>query len=73
LSLKQDDIQAIRALYGDRQDKGRPAIPSTASPNNKNDRLCGPGFRLDTIFRTEDNNSYVFSGNDYWKLTKVQP
>jgi hypothetical protein len=72
LTLKQDDIQGIRALYGERQEKTRPSAPSPPSTNNdKKKRLCGPGFRMDTIFMTDDGSSYVFSGQDYWKLTKV--
>jgi hypothetical protein len=66
LTLKQDDIQGIRALYGERQEKTRPSAPSPPSTG-----LCVPGFRMDTIFMTDDGSSYVFSGQDYWKLTKV--
>ena len=72
--MKQDDIQGIRALYGERVEKGRPPanIPPTTTPNTNNDNnICDSDFRVDTIFMAGDGSTYMFSGSKYWKLTKV--
>jgi len=61
LSLKEDDILAIQSLYG-------PYIPkSTPSPMER--VLCSEDISIDAIFRTSDNMTYVFKGDQYWRLT----
>jgi len=63
--LTRDDVKAVQALYG-------PHLPKpTQAPDNDHggyNQLCW-NDNIDAIFRTEDNNTYVFQGDQYWRLT----
>ena len=65
LRLSEDDLHAIRALYG--PDVPKPT-PSPAAPANSGNELCW-NSRLDAIFTTSDNATYVFKDDRYWRLT----
>jgi len=76
LRLSEDDKRGIRALYGPPQGN-RPITsrPVTSPPRNPGipDRpvshpLCGA--KVDAAIQTSDSESYVFSGDSYWKLTR---
>ncbi|XP_057652121.1 matrix metalloproteinase-14-like isoform X2 [Diorhabda carinulata] len=85
-SLDTDDIDGIQALYGkktkqsppksyddDDQDGGYDQshnVPKTTSRGGFADQsLCDdPSF--DTIFTSVEGNTYVFKGDQYWKLTE---
>jgi len=75
LELDRDDVDAIQALYGEKDTEtdpddedvpiNKPDIPGS----NANVDLCSdPSF--DTIFGTADGSYYVFKGSKYWKLTE---
>ena len=78
--LDQDDIEAIQALYGEKVSKPTPgptttpstgpaSVPgTTASTEFGGSSLCSDSS-LDTIFRTSDGKTYVFRGDNYWRLT----
>ena len=38
-------------------------------PNFNNDNICASP-KVDAIFLTADRSTYVFQGDNYWKLTK---
>ena len=38
-------------------------------PNFNNDNICASP-KVDAIFMTADRSTYVFQGDNYWKLTK---
>ena len=70
--LDQDDIQAIQALYGSKVSKptAAPTVtagPVTTSPSTSTGLCEDSSFA--TIFRTSDGHTYVFRGNNYWRLT----
>ena len=64
LRLTRDDVKAVEALYGHHKPKPT-ALPPAAREDNQ---LC-QSSQIDAIFRTADNRSYVFLGDQYWKLT----
>jgi len=74
LKLEKDDILAIQALYGENQPK--PTPPPTDAPSfsestpTDNSLLCSGSGNIDAIFRTKDGYSYVFKGENYWRLTE---
>eukprot|EP00090_Calanus_glacialis_P031534 TRINITY_DN5228_c0_g1_i1.p1 TRINITY_DN5228_c0_g1~~TRINITY_DN5228_c0_g1_i1.p1 ORF type:complete len:546 (-),score=123.28 TRINITY_DN5228_c0_g1_i1:69-1706(-) len=80
LKLNQDDIKAIQSLYGKKVSKPTPkptSTPSTgvilpgnptASRPNTDSGICSDPS-IDVIFRTASETSYVFRGDNYWKLT----
>eukprot|EP00091_Calanus_sinicus_P001935 TRINITY_DN11960_c0_g1_i4.p1 TRINITY_DN11960_c0_g1~~TRINITY_DN11960_c0_g1_i4.p1 ORF type:complete len:512 (+),score=152.95 TRINITY_DN11960_c0_g1_i4:82-1617(+) len=78
LRLGQDDINGIQSLYG--RGSGRPGTPErpgtpvrpnqpdpTSKPDRKDKKLCRS--KIDTIVHTSDKTSYVFTGDEYYKLT----
>jgi len=62
--LTGDDVKAIQTLYGPYIPK-----PTTQSPAKDDDSQLCRDTKIDAIFRTEDNSSYVFQGEQYWRLT----
>ncbi|XP_063224622.1 matrix metalloproteinase-14 isoform X3 [Bacillus rossius redtenbacheri] len=70
--LDQDDVQGIQALYGKKStptttvEKSTPT--STEKTSNEDPLLCRDGS-IDTIFNSAEGATYVFKGDDYWKLT----
>lgn len=78
IALKDDDISALRALYGtdEANDVGAAPAPATASPtrppqppaDKTPNEICNADFALDAIFRTIDNRTFVFSGRKFWQL-----
>ena len=66
MSLETDDIRAIQALYG-------PDIPKPTPPPDTNtvdtNELCSSA-NIDAIFKTDDNATYVFKEDKFWKLSK---
>lgn len=70
--IKEDDIAAIQELYG------KPTITQPTKPTNKPDQetnkgddpiLC-PTTSIDTILTVQSTEeTYVFKGADYWRLT----
>ena len=70
--LDQDDIEAIQALYGSKLPKPTAAPTGTAGPGTTSP-ATSPGLCEDssfqTIFRTSDGHTYVFRGDNYWRLT----
>ena len=85
ISLDQDDIAGIQALYGDGESSTRPSAndigaragslpPTTARtttrrPQQSFDNTELCRGNLDTIVTAKDDSTYAFSGNRYWKLT----
>ena len=80
LKLDQDDIKAIQSLYGKKVSKPTPkptptstpglilpGNPTTSRPTSTNGLCSDPS--VDVIFRTASSTSYVFRGDNYWKLT----
>ncbi|XP_038208860.1 matrix metalloproteinase-14 isoform X10 [Zerene cesonia] len=76
--LDQDDIQGIQALYGHKTqlDIGgslapNPTIPrvTTQQPSSEDSTLCADP-KIDTIFNSADGATFVFKGENYWKLTE---
>ena len=59
ITLERDDVVAVQALYGE------------ATPDKQlgeTDLLCiSP--TIDSIISSEDGESYVFKGENFWKLT----
>ena len=64
--LTRDDVKAVQALYGPHLAK--PTSQPPARDDGSYNELCWNN-KIDAIFRTEDNNSYVFQGDQYWRLT----
>jgi Hemopexin len=77
ISLKEDDVLALQALYGaggeanDVGEKPTDAPPPAPSVDKTDNEICSPDFQLDAIFRTVDNRTYVFSGRKFWRLNDV--
>jgi len=63
LSLTQDDIIGIQRIYGENTQKSTPK-PSPAPTNNE---LCNS--KIDAIFKTANDETFVFKNDEYWKLT----
>lgn len=67
--------QGIQALYGRKtstESSGgggfpRPAFPRPAKPNDDNELCSDP--KIDAMFNTADGSTYVFKGNNYYRLT----
>ena len=66
LSLSRDDVKAIQALYGPH--KPKPTARPPATEDGSYNQLCHSA-KVDAIFQTADNSSYVFLGDQYWRLT----
>ena len=72
-----DDKNAVQALYGPKRSvssvpRSGPSIPKSVprlDPNFNNDNICARP-KVDAIFLTADRSTYVFQGDNYWKLTK---
>ncbi|KAK9704416.1 Hemopexin [Popillia japonica] len=76
--LHNDDIQGIQILYGqktvntpnrnggddDRFDRGGTDAPSSSGEDSV---LCNDA-KIDTIFNSAEGHTYVFKGNNYWRL-----
>lgn len=66
-------FQGIQALYGRKTSSGinsglpRPAFPRPSKPNDDNELCSDP--KIDAMFNTADGNTYVFKGNNYYRLT----
>ena len=59
ITLERDDVVAVQALYGE-------ATPD--KQQGETDLLClSPA--IDSIISSEDGESYVFKGENFWKLT----
>lgn len=77
LKLSGDDKNAVQALYGPKRSvssvpRSGPSIPKSVprlDPNFNNDNICARP-KVDAIFLTADRSTYVFQGDNYWKLTK---
>ena len=75
LRLADDDIQGVQSLYG--RNTGNPPVgpgpdPPTGTPTEpkrppRDKKLCRS--IIDAFVRTSDDNTYVFSGSEYYKLT----
>ena len=75
--LRTDDIRGIQAIYGEKvrhQIQETTTTSSIPQPEGDNTPLCQRN-NLDTMVTTKDGDTYVFSGEIYWKLagTKVAP
>nr|XP_018911716.1 PREDICTED: matrix metalloproteinase-14 isoform X2 [Bemisia tabaci] len=83
-NLDSDDVEAIQALYGSRDDSeahgseddntsaGSGKKPSTEVPptdDGEDAELCTDA-RIDTIFNSAEGVTYAFKGQHYWKLTE---
>ncbi|XP_052753894.1 stromelysin-2 isoform X3 [Galleria mellonella] len=75
--LDQDDIQGIQALYGRKTqtDIGAGAAPApgpapaTPRPTAEDPALCADP-KFDTIFNSADGATFIFKGENYWRLTE---
>merc|ERR1719283_527868 len=72
LKLDEDDKRAIQALYGKKVYKAGPAVAKSRpvggqTPPLANSICANPN--IDAIVKTSDGNSYIFRGDQYWKLT----
>ncbi|XP_072388880.1 stromelysin-3 isoform X3 [Diabrotica undecimpunctata] len=81
--LDSDDIEGIQALYGQKTNKFPPRfddgdqdsdydnshnVPKTKPSGGTDQTLCdNPTF--DTIFTSAEGYTYVFKGDQYWRLT----
>jgi len=78
-------IQALYGEKQEKQTSPRPQEPASTSspspgfdfpdneettPSNGDEASLCSDTHLDTIFRTESGDSYVFQGEQYWRLTK---
>ena len=73
LMLEEDDIRGIQALYGEnpdsREDDTSSRNPTTSRPPpRKDDKPICQVDHIDTIVTLPDLFTYVFIGNQYWKL-----
>ncbi|XP_017483196.1 PREDICTED: matrix metalloproteinase-14-like [Rhagoletis zephyria] len=72
--LHQDDILAIQALYGVREDESsQPAsTPKTTSSSDPDPSAEGPDLcqdsSVDSVTRIADGSTYVFKGDYYWRI-----
>ena len=81
--LHEDDIQGIQRLYGtktvqrppkgggddDEYDfSGRKTTPAT--PRGEEDSTLCSNMKFDTIFNSAEGHTYVFKGQQYWRLTE---
>lgn len=69
--LHQDDILAIQALYGVREDES--SHPSSTPKSSEPDPSAeGPDLcqdsSVDSVTRISDGSTYVFKGNYYWRI-----
>ena len=72
LKLSKDDMSAIQSLYGKKTRNSQPAtqspiVPRFEPPNSGN--ICA-NSKIDAIFMSADRSTYVFQGDNYWKLTR---
>lgn len=71
--LDSDDIVGIQALYG-RKTTGQASnptshtTPKTIIPND-NDEIC-TNPKIDAVFNTNNQNTYAFKGDKYYRLTE---
>ena len=65
LRLADDDIKGIQYLYGPPHGDGS---TTTARPDDGGEPNSLCDAKLDAAIQTSDGESYVFSGNSYWKL-----
>ncbi|XP_026466648.1 matrix metalloproteinase-14-like [Ctenocephalides felis] len=72
--LDSDDIMGIQALYG-KKSKLAPKRPAAAAPttlrptDKKNSVLCTDP-KIDALFNSASGDTFVFKGENYWKLTE---
>merc|ERR1719150_1369350 len=81
--MDRDDITAIQALYGEKRAKpsvspvtterprqGRPVTLRTTTTTASYDdtELCNDAS-IDSIVTLQDDVTYAFKGDSYWKLT----
>ena len=64
----KDDITGIQKLYGEKTGRAEPSGPDGGLGDN--DVLCGGGG-VDTMVTMEDDVTYAFKGDIYWKLNDV--
>ncbi|KAI2810198.1 calcium ion binding [Blomia tropicalis] len=69
--LHQDDVLAIQALYGVKEDETNDPSP-TPKPSEPDPSADGPDLcqdsSVDTVTRISDGSTYVFKGNYYWRV-----
>ena len=64
ITLERDDVVAVQALYGE----ANTAVLGNEITEREDNILCSsPG--IDSIISTQDGDSYVFKGENFWKLT----
>ena len=64
ITLERDDVVAVQALYGE----ATPEKDRTDKQLRETNLLClSPS--IDSIISSEDGESYVFKGENFWKLT----
>lgn len=77
IKLDEDDKRAIQSLYGRKVIKNPPRVTQTTRvpsgaggflPSQPENNICSHS-NIDAIVQTGDSNSYVFRGENYWKLT----
>jgi len=81
VSLSKDDIEGIEALYGEKDSTSReksttPGIglrggfkPSTTTEAPINNRELCDKAKIDTMVTLQNDTTFAFKGNKYWKLT----
>lgn len=68
--LHQDDILAIQALYGVKEEESNNVpTPKSVEPDPSADGpdLCQDSS-VDTVTRISDGSTYVFKGDYYWRI-----
>ena len=68
--LHQDDVLAIQALYGVREEESGqepPAKSPEPDPSADGPDLCQDSA-IDTVTRISDGSTYVFKGDYYWRI-----
>ncbi|KAE8746417.1 matrix metalloproteinase [Frankliniella occidentalis] len=78
LSLDEDDIEGIQALYG-RKSRNTDSDSDSAGTSNRHSTTEAPteedaelctSASVDTIFNSADGSTFAFKGQHFWKLTE---
>ena len=70
VSLERDDVVAVQALYGARgEEEEEEERGDRAESQLANNRLLCLSPSVDSMFTTQDGESFVLKGENLWKLT----
>ena len=71
VSLERDDVVAVQALYGSRgeEEEEEEEREDRAESQLANNRLLCLSPSVDSMFTTQDGESFVLKGENLWALT----